>query len=293
MSFMRAHPLHEPLERRRLLTVVHAGLDADAVDLTGIPAGEAYVLQMSYDDSAFQTPEVSSPASGSLYLVTLNESGGRDATGVKDGQWVNAVDLGVGANQTLYPGLYGVGTGNNVVWPVVPPVAPRPLVIRGTGAANRIRVGREGNEIRYTIDGQTFRRPASDVSSITVLAGAGDDAVLIEADLPSVVLAGAGDDTVAGGSGDDHLDGGAGDDILLGGWGKDRLFGRAGDDDLDGGAGKNVMVGGAGNDDLLGHGKLVDRSPADRRLNGTPAPTARDGFSFTWDSGSGNWLISW
>jgi Ca2+-binding RTX toxin-like protein len=166
-------------------------------------------------------------------------------------------------------------------------------VIRGTAAANQIYVSRAGDDIVYTLDGQTVTRPASSVSRIKVLAGGGDDAVLIDVDLPAVVLAGAGNDTVTGGTGNDHLDGGAGDDVLFGGAGNDRLFGRAGDDDLDGGTGKNVLLGGRGNDDVLA-GKLADAAPQDRRVNRTShLPAQSPGLSIDINTGSGGVTMRW
>lgn len=110
------------------------GLNADVVDLTGIPTGQVYVLQMSYSDSVFAdaNDEASQAAAGNIYLVTLNENGnGPDApTGTKNDLWVNAVDTNTGANAkqlflSAYPagdltvGHYGVDTANNVVWAVV------------------------------------------------------------------------------------------------------------------------------------------------------------------------------
>jgi hypothetical protein len=95
MSFMiRAHSFTEPLERRRHLSADPAGLNADVTDLTATPPDGVYVLQMSYNESVFPPPGVST-ADGHIYLVTLNEDGGgfHESTGVKTDVWVTAVDL--------------------------------------------------------------------------------------------------------------------------------------------------------------------------------------------------------
>lgn len=286
MSLMiRSHPFNESLEPRRLLS----GDTAGVVDPTGMPEGQVYVLQMSYTGSTSPTPDVST-ANGNIYLVTLNENGTGpdDGTGVKnDDVWVNAVNPSAGGNPS--PDVPAT-----VVWPFIAPPVARPLVIRGTSAANEIRVTREGSAILYTVDGQSFLRAASTVSRIRVLAGGGDDVVSIDVDLPAVILAGAGDDVVTGGGGEDHLDGGAGDDVLFGGGGNDRLFGRAGDDDLDGGRGKNVLLGGKGNDDALGGGRLRDAGRPDRHGNRTSPPAELlAGVSAHIEAGPGSVSMRW
>jgi len=67
---------------------------------------------------------------------------------------------------------------------------------------------------------------------IVVAAGAGDDAVTMDANvnLPTRLDGGAGNDTLVGGSGADVIAGRAGDDTLRGLGGADRLLGGAGDD---------------------------------------------------------------
>lgn len=113
------------------------GLVADVVDLTGIPAGQVYVLQMSYDDTLFPAGTESLDAqNGLVYLVTLTERNGLDNANTAQADkdlWVNAVATntggtptfrGVGAWDSTDPqdnvlGAYGVDPTNNRVWAVV------------------------------------------------------------------------------------------------------------------------------------------------------------------------------
>ncbi|MEV4456255.1 hypothetical protein [Microbispora sp. NPDC049633] len=78
------------------------------------------------------------------------------------------------------------------------------------------------------------------IKKIKVVAGDGDDVVVIAADinvpLPTVVYGGDGDE-LRGGRGRDDLSGNAGNDELNGGSGGDDLDGGAGTDDCNGGPG--------------------------------------------------------
>ena len=104
-------------------------------------------------------------------------------------------------------------------------------------------------------------------NGVTVSGGTGFDALTV-ASLPVgysknlVLLGGVGDDTLMsnvtvgtlldGGEGNDLLVGGAGKETLVGGLGNDTLLGGAGDDSLTGGAGSDQLTGGFGNDTLIG-----------------------------------------
>jgi hypothetical protein len=145
--------------------------------------------------------------------------------------------------------------------PVVVGAAPRPapvvfasgawarlnrrgvLTIRGTRAADVIgasfKAGQffEGPPLDVTVNGETKSIDAWAVAQvafkrIVVAAGAGDDAVTLDANvsLPTRIDGGAGNDTLVGGSGADVIVGRAGDDTLRGQGGADRLLGGAGDD---------------------------------------------------------------
>ena len=130
------------------------------------------------------------------------------------------------------------------------------LTVVGDDPANTI-VLRETNG-QLTIDGGRFATSsgpansiaASSISGFIVVAGAGDDTVLIDPSvtMPGVIEGGDGNDALVAGSGDTELLGGAGDDKLFGGRGDDRLYGEAGNDTLVGGAGRDVAFGGTGAD---------------------------------------------
>jgi len=102
------------------------------------------------------------------------------------------------------------------------------------------------------------------ISQIRVTTGAGNDSVnAIERNLPGLrIVAGSGNDAVIlgsgnqhqvqGGDGNDQLTGGDGADVLLGEQGDDFLFGGGGGDTLDGSGGNDTLSGGDGSDQLDG-----------------------------------------
>jgi hypothetical protein len=109
------------------------------------------------------------------------------------------------------------------------------------GVANQVRVYtqlRAGNLVamagaaRKTI-------PLSDVKSIQVIGGDGDDRILLGENLKIPA-------TLDGRAGNDLLYAGAANDTLLGGSGNDKLVGRRGNDRIVGGGGNDIYVGGPG-----------------------------------------------
>lgn len=90
------------------------------------------------------------------------------------------------------------------------------------------------------------------VHQIFLNAGAGNDLVINDTQIVSVMHGGDGNDELRGGSADDVLIGGMGDDILYGEDGNDLLIGAAQDDDLFGGDGDDSLYGGWGRDMLSG-----------------------------------------
>ena len=114
----------------------------------------------------------------------------------------------------------------------------------------------------------TFNR--SDVSSVSVFAGNGDDTVintllndtmisgqggndnLQGGFLQDSLFGGAGNDTLTGRHGDDFLSGQGGDDILRGTNGLDTLRGGLGEDTISGGGGNDILFGDAGSDTIIG-----------------------------------------
>jgi hypothetical protein len=105
----------------------------------------------------------------------------------------------------------------------------------------------------------TFNR--SEVQRIEVDMGAGNDRLVSDASVPTLVRAGAGNDFVEtglandiifAGEGNDTVHANDGDDIVHGEGGDDVLVGGNGDDTLNGNAGADALFGEAGNDILNG-----------------------------------------
>ena len=148
-----------------------------------------------------------------------------------------------------------------------PDSAALPVFITGVGVQEGVLqiVGSEGDDqvhvtgffgvILVTGNG-AFSAPTvisqSEVESLHVLLGEGNDIFRSLSSLPGTIDGGDGNDLIYGGFGDNIVRGGAGDDALFGGLGNDVLIGGGGDDLLIGGFGRNVLIGGAGSDTLLG-----------------------------------------
>jgi Ca2+-binding RTX toxin-like protein len=123
--------------------------------------------------------------------------------------------------------------------------------------------------VRVQVNGTVETFPGAVVTSINVLAGAGNDAVtignglagipitidggdgndtLIAGDADITIMGGNGDDTIIGGPGNDSLDGGAGNDVIFGLGGNDTITGGSGNDMIYAGTGNNVVSDGSGDD---------------------------------------------
>src|SRR6266566_7754002 len=155
------------------------------------------------------------------------------------------------------------------------------LNVTGSDGNDNIRLAISGDQIVVQEDSGNTSFAVSDVTSIQVHAGAGDDHVQLDPDVIGADIQGeGGDDTLIGGNGDDTLEGGAGNDTLDGKGGADILDGGGGfdsadyrfrtenlfitlndqaDDGADGGSeGDNVLsnvervVGGSGDDIIVG-----------------------------------------
>lgn len=115
-----------------------------------------------------------------------------------------------------------------------------------------VTVDDDTGEVLVDVDGTMHRFPPG--TQVEVVAGSGDDGVVVGTDVPSgvTVLGGQGVDTIQGGDGADVLVGGYGSDVVTGGGGMDAVFGGAGQDYLDGQAGGDLVDGGAGSDTLYG-----------------------------------------
>ena len=140
------------------------------------------------------------------------------------------------------------------------------LTVVGNAIADTISLTGSNDYQSFTVDinnnaslQQTFNY--SDVTSVKVLAGDGDDFVyntlLIDTEIfgqdgNDHLEGGYANDRVIGGNGSDTLVGRNGDDVLNGQAGNDRLFGVNGDDALIGQTGNDQLFGGTGNDTLVG-----------------------------------------
>ena len=126
------------------------------------------------------------------------------------------------------------------------------LRVNGTPADNAIHVSKSGNSIVVSVDGVTQNFKAGAVKSIRVIAGDGNDSVMIGPTIASRINGGPGDDQLTGGKASDSIDGGDGNDTINGRGGDDTLIGGAGDDNLEGLAGNDSITGGDGRDNISG-----------------------------------------
>ncbi|MHC5739704.1 calcium-binding protein, partial [Nostoc sp.] len=92
----------------------------------------------------------------------------------------------------------------------------------------------------------------SEIESIILTTGSGNDTINLSAAVDSNIHGGSGQDAITTGAGIDYLYGEAGNDTLNSAAGNDYLYGGIGDDYLDGGAGNDYLYGEAGNDTLNG-----------------------------------------
>ncbi|MBF9232743.1 calcium-binding protein [Microvirga sp. BT350] len=112
--------------------------------------------------------------------------------------------------------------------------------------------------------------------------GGGNDLVINDGRIDSVVYLGEGEDRYEGAKSlyNVEVDGGGGNDVIIGGYGNDRLYGGGGDDLLVGGAGSDRLSGGLGRDLLVG-GEGADAFVFEAALGASNIDTIRD-FS-VWD----------
>lgn len=156
------------------------------------------------------------------------------------------------------------------------------LNIVGSNGNDQIYVRQINN--RITIDGVNGSLAASQVRAINIVAGAGNDEVIL---LNSQLQRGAQDiripTRIDAGSGNDLVTGGTSFDFLIGGNGNDSLYGTDGDDLLVGGLGDDFLHGGTGNDYLFGQGGMDS-------LNGSDGSDYLDGGDNAdyLNGGSGN-----
>ncbi len=133
------------------------------------------------------------------------------------------------------------------------------------------------------------------LTSISVIAGDGDDTIIAASDVASSISGDDGDDVITGSSaadtlmgndGNDTIDGGAGNDDINAGDGDDSVTAGTGDDTVVGDDGNDVVFGGAGNDSVVannGADSLFGEA-GDDTLNG-------DGGFDSIDGGSGDDVV--
>ncbi len=133
------------------------------------------------------------------------------------------------------------------------------LKVQGTGNADSIAITTSNGQVKASMNGSVLYFTQSQVKSVDVQCGAGNDYVTLGTSVPRAYVFGdTGDDSIYGGSGNDTISGGAGSNRLYGGEGNDRLNGSSSRDFIDGQAGEDRIYGGAGDDRLEG-GSHVDR----------------------------------
>jgi Ca2+-binding RTX toxin-like protein len=127
------------------------------------------------------------------------------------------------------------------------------LRIAGSSRNDVVEVG-AGTYVHVTINGRESTFRSSEVESIDISCGNGDDRVAISQNIHvrSRVDGGRGNDTVNGGGGDDALIGHGGDDTLRGRGGDDRIYGHSGDDSIEGGDDDDRIDAGEGDDSVDG-----------------------------------------
>lgn len=114
------------------------------------------------------------------------------------------------------------------------------------------------DQLTVNINGSISRFAISDIKSVNIQAGQGNDLVDIDpgktelADITTRIYGSGGNDTLMGGAGKDRIYGGAGNDSIAGNGARDILYGESGKDTLDGGRGSDFLDGGSGNDSLVG-----------------------------------------
>jgi Ca2+-binding RTX toxin-like protein len=180
------------------------------------------------------------------------------------------------------------------------------LRVEGTALADSIRIyfyGADASRVAVVCQTGLLNEwkivSTSDIKSIIVNGGDGNDRIVNDTNLAAWMTGGNGNDSIWGGSGNDSLYGAAGadqltgrggNDSLSGDAGNDTLFGDAGNDTLNGGLGDDLLVAGDGNDvayggdgnDTIwggaGHDLLYGDAGADRILGGLGNDTIDGGL---------------
>jgi Ca2+-binding RTX toxin-like protein len=121
----------------------------------------------------------------------------------------------------------------------------------------------EAGELDNTINLSTLSVGIyTNLASIRVTSGDGNDTITASPDIPTEILAGDGADTITGGGANDTIFGEDGNDSILGvdvndsidaGDGDDLVSGEGGNDEIQGDDGNDTISGGDGDDLIFGH----------------------------------------
>jgi hypothetical protein len=128
------------------------------------------------------------------------------------------------------------------------------LSITGTSTHDTILISLSGDQLSVSENTVVTNFNAADVTTISVLAGSGNDYVSLGSNLskPAYIRGQNGHDTLRGAGGPDSLYGDAGKDIIRGFGGADYISGGTGNDSCYGGTGVDSIEGGNGSDFLSG-----------------------------------------
>ena len=165
------------------------------------------------------------------------------------------------------------------------------LTIDGTNKSDRISVSLVNTDVNVTLNKQTFTFVATDVTSIEINGGNGNDWISIDGGVSqdAIIDGGAGNDRITGGDGDDtilgdkgndRLHGGGGNDTIVAGAGNDWAWGDLGDDVVHGNGGNDHLFGGFGLDQLFGdagHDALAGNDDDDQLFGGAGHDRLRGG----------------
>jgi len=186
-------------------------------------------------------------------------------------------------------------------------LTPALITIDGAGGSNSLTVNDQNNHgsDSYLITSGIVRRgnfsliSRSNISSVTLHAGSGNNLITSVGLTPVTLYGGSGNDTLISGGGSDHLFGEAGNDLLNAGLGKDVVSGGSGTDTADYSSRiKNLMItlNGVADDGQAGEGdnvmtdvENVIGGAGDDRITGSSASNVLrgDAGNDTLDGGAG------
>ena len=244
--------------------------DSSIMGVSVAQNGHIYALTLNsdlihYDETGKEVERIEDVGGTDVELsgdgVFLVGSGGNKVTLVSENEFEKIIEI-----DTSEHDRGGAFDHNFVAWIEDPCSQPThsgtnrddSMFIDATGL-NCIKVFTHGGDDNVTVYGD-----GSQLKTLEINCGDGNDTVTIKVEFSATVILGKGNDNfsstrkgghlVYGGEGNDFLSGSNGADILIGGDGQDRIDGKNGDDWLDGGAAIDTINGGNGNDIILGGG---------------------------------------